>query len=64
MKARWRLRTEPEAWTAVREPANYGLAVRIEGLGEEMDAALADGEYDRAVRLAEEQEKLLEALMI
>lgn len=64
MKALSRPTTEPEAECAEGEPANCELAERIEWLKEEMDAALAEGEYERVVQLAEEQEKLLEALMI
>jgi hypothetical protein len=64
MKARSNLTTAPTVERIDHSLHKYALAERIEGLHVEMDAALAEGEYERVVRLAEEQEKLLEALMM
>ncbi len=64
MGARSGLGIEPAAGCMWGGPANCTLAERIEGLAVEMGRALAEGEYERVVQLAEEQEKLLEAIMI
>ena len=64
MRARSGLGMEPAAECTRDSTANYTLAERIEGLAVEMGRALAEGEYERVVQLAEEQEKLLEAIMI
>ncbi len=64
MRARSGLEMELAAGCTRGGPANYPLAERIERLAKEMGRALAKGEYEQVVELAEEQEKLLEALMI
>ncbi|MCK4547563.1 MAG: hypothetical protein KAW17_09000 [Candidatus Eisenbacteria sp.] len=63
VEARSRPRTRPLVQCEGSRLVEGTLIDRIGGLVREMDAALANGEYDRVVRLAEEQEKLLEALM-
>ena len=56
-------RTGPGTRGRVGLPVRAGLAERIEVLDGDMGAALARGDYEQAVHLAEEQERLLEALM-
>jgi hypothetical protein len=64
MEAQSRYRTLPSVQCEGGRPTGRSLVERIGGLVREMDVALARGEYDRVVQLAEEQEQLLEALMI
>jgi uncharacterized membrane protein YqjE len=64
MEARSKPKTQPAVMCEGERPSKSRLVRRIGGLVREMDVALAKGEYDRVVQLAEEQERLLEALMI
>ena len=47
-----------------RKVDRKSLEARIESLDQEMQKAIEKGEFDVARRLAEEQEKLLEYLML
>ena len=53
----------PLAGGPIEPKMRYVMARRIEGLEDEMDLALAEGQYERVVQLAEETEQLLEAMM-
>ncbi len=49
---------------AFRRVDRKSLETRIETLDQEMQKAIEKGEFDAARKLAEEQEKLLEYLML